>query len=253
MRKIFYLMFFMFLTGCATRNPLTDFRFQTVTTPPYVIASWYKIEAPGEAVRIYIEGDGNAFDKENKPTDNPTPTTNFLRHLAAADPNPNVVYLGRPCQYMKTSTCSIEDWTIGRFSPQIINSMDQSVHILMKKAQTKKVILIGYSGGAQIAGLIAVRHPTEIKKIITIAGVLDQKEWTTYHNDTSLTRSLNLKDYKETFNKIPQFHYVGEKDKVVPPILTQSFVINPETIILVPKADHQNGFESVYKEIYQQN
>lgn len=253
MKKIFYLAMLLFLSGCATRNPLSDFRFQTVTAPPYVIASWYRIEAPGEPVRIYIEGDGNSFDSKKNPTDNPTPQTNFLRDIAAADPNPNVVYLGRPCQYMKTSLCTVEDWTIGRFSPQIIESMTQSVHTFMKKAQTKQVVLIGYSGGAQVAGLIAVKHPEEIKKIITIAGVLDQKEWAKYHKDTPLSRSLNLKDYQETFDKIPQVHYVGEKDKVVPPALTKAFVTDSNTLILVPKADHQEGFESIYKEIYQQN
>ncbi len=252
MKKIFLLVFFFFLTGCATRNPLSDFRFQTVTAPPYVLASWHRIAAPEEPIRIYIEGDGNSFDAFNHPTDNPTPTTPFLREIAAADPNPNVAYLARPCQYMKTSTCTVEDWTNGRFSPQIVNSMEQSVYTLMKKAKTKEVILIGYSGGAQIAGLVAVKNPTHVKKIITIAGVLDQKAWTAYHNDTPLNKSLNLKDYQDVFNKIPQIHYIGSKDSVVPNSLTYEFVANPTTIVTVSGADHQNGFKNIYKEIYQQ-
>lgn len=253
MKKIFSLVILLFLSGCANRNPLTDFRFQTVTAPPYIIASWHRIDAPQEPIRIYIEGDGNSFNSNGHPTDNPTPSTPFLRDLAAADPNPNVAYLGRPCQYMQTSTCSVTDWTDGRFSPKIINSMDQSIHSLMKKAQTKEVVLIGYSGGAQVAGLVAVRHPQEVKKIITIAGVLDQKEWSNYHQDTPLSRSLNLKDYQAAFNKIPQVHYIGGKDSVVPNELTKSFVSDEATIIIVPKADHQEGFNSVFEEIYQQN
>ena len=252
--KIFFSIFIiLILNGCATKNPLTDFQFQTVTAPPYVIASWYRIDAPKDDLRIYIEGDGHSFDAYNNPTNNPTPRSNFLRNIAAKDPNPNVVYLARPCQYFQTSTCSQEDWTSGRFSPTIVNSMEKTILSLAKKANANKIILIGYSGGAQIAGLVAVKHPEKIKKVITIAGVLDQQAWTSYHGDSPLYQSLNLKDYQDTFNQIPQKHFIGEKDKVVPNHLTKEFVKNPDQIVLVKKANHQDGFEKIYQEIYQDN
>mgnify|MGYP003289544023 CR=1 FL=1 len=252
-KTIFFVFSFLFLSGCATKNPLTDFQFQTLTAPPYVLASWYRIDAPKEPLRIYIEGDGHSFDAYNRPTNNPTPQSTFLRDIAANDPNPNVVYLARPCQYLQTGTCTQNDWTCGRFSPQIINSMEQSVNMLAKKAQTQKIILIGYSGGAQIAGLIAVKNPKRVQKIITIAGVLDQEAWTSYHKDTPLTSSLNLKNYQDTFNQIPQIHYIGKKDKVVPPILTYNFVSDTNKIVLVEKADHQDGFGKIYQDIYKDN
>ena len=243
----------LLLSGCATKNPLTDFQFQTVTAIPYIVASWYKIEAPTEDIRIYIEGDGHSFDAYNNPTDNPTPHSTFIRSLAANDPNPNVVYLARPCQYLQTSACSQEDWTCGRFSQNIVDSMEASILSLAKKARAQKITLIGYSGGAQVAGLVAVKNPERIKKVITIAGVLDQEAWTKYHGDTPLYQSLNLKDYQDTFNQIPQKHFIGEKDTVVPNQLTYEFVANPEQVVLVKKADHQNGFEKIYRDIYQDN
>lgn len=239
--------------GCAHKNPLTDFQFQTVTAPPYVLASWYHITEPTQPIRIYIEGDGHSFDAYNRPTANPTPRSTFLRDIAANDPNPNVAYLGRPCQYLQTSTCAQEDWTCGRFSPQIIDSMEKSVLQLAKKSQTKDIVLIGYSGGAQIAGLVAVRHPEKIKRVVTIAGVLDQKAWTTHHNDTPLDRSLNLFDYRDIFDTIPQTHFVGKKDRVVPNYLTENFVKNKNDIVVIEKADHQKGYNSVLKQIYQAN
>ncbi len=241
------------LTGCAHKNPLTEFQFQTVTAPPYVLASWYKIEAPGEYIRIYIEGDGHSFDAYNRPTNNPTPHSTFLRDIAAKDPHPNVVYLARPCQYLQTSTCIQNDWTCARFSPQIINSMAQSINLFAKKARSQKIVLIGYSGGAQVAGLIAVKQPQKIQKLITIAGVLDQEAWTSYHKDTPLTGSLNLKDYQDSLSSIPQIHFIGEKDKVVPPHLTKTFVQDDSKIVIVPKANHQDGFEKVLNDIYQSN
>lgn len=247
--KKYILLLFLLLAGCATQNPLTDFRFQTQTVPPYIVASWYQITQPGAPIRIYIEGDGNAFDVTGQPTDNPTPNSPFLREIVSNDPNENVAYLGRPCQYMQAGACSQKDWTTGRFSPQVIKSMNQAVNALMKKAQTQEVILIGYSGGAQIAGLIALQNP-HVKKVVTIAGVLDVAAWTAHHGDPALTDSLDLGQYKEAFARIPQVHYVGERDTVVPPALTRQFVSDSSAIIVVPKATHGSGYDSIYAALY---
>lgn len=251
MKKLIYIFSLFFLSACSTQNPLTDFRFQTQVAPPYILASWYNISKIGEPLRIYIEGDGNSFDINGQPTENPTPRSVFLRDIAANDTNFNVAYLGRPCQYMQAGSCSVTDWTDGRFSSRVINSMNNAVNALMKKAQTNEVILIGYSGGAQIAGLISIQNKS-VKKVITIAGVLDVDAWTEYHNDDKLNKSLNLKSYIEIFDKIPQIHYVGEKDDVVPPSLTRAFVKDDSKIIVVPKATHNKGYEKIYKSLYQQ-
>ncbi len=250
MKKLWLCILVGLLGGCATQNPLTDFRFQTQPAPPYILASWYQITAPGEPIRIYIEGDGQSFDVTGQPTDNPTPKSQFLREIAANDPNANVAYLGRPCQYMQAGACEVTDWTTGRFSSKIVKSMNHAVNSLRKKAQTSDIILIGYSGGAQIAGLIAVQNPN-VKEVITIAGVLDVADWTAYHKDPPLTHSLNLKDYQEAFDKIPQTHYVGGQDKTVPPELTKRFVANEKSVIVVPKAKHGSGFEPIYDKLYQ--
>lgn len=172
-----------------------------------------------------------------------------MRELAGDDPSPNVAYLGRPCQYLQTSSCSEKDWTSGRFSEQIITSMDNAVGQLMKKAKTNQVILIGFSGGAQVAGLVAVRHPERIKKLITIAGVLDHEAWTTYHGDMPLNESLNLGDKKEVLQTLNRVHYAGGKDNVVPVSLLQEF--DPDFVVVVPKAGHGTGFSDVSNLIYE--
>lgn len=251
MRKLFLSLFMLILLGgCKTPNVLSDMRFQTTPAPPYLIANWYKITEPGKTLKVYIEGDGNAFDKNGFPTDNPTPKNIFLRKIAAEDPSPNVVYLGRPCQYVKAGACSEKDWTIGRFSKKIIDSSYKVINGLKKKAKAEDVILIGYSGGASVAGLIAVKDPKSVKGVLTIAGVLDHKAWTDYHGDTPLSESENLIEHKKVFDVIPQHHFVGEKDDVVPPKLVQDFVNDDERITLLPKASHDSGFSKAVKEIY---
>ncbi len=250
--KKFVLFFILMLGGCAARNPLVDFRFQTQMVPPYVVASWYRLTEPGKTVKIYIEGDGALVDAEGHSADNPTPNSTFVREIAAQDDSPNVAYLARPCQYLQVGACRETDWTTGRFSPAVIASMEQAVLNLIKKAGAKQAILIGYAGGAQIAGLVAVRHPEYIRKVITIAGVLDQEAWVAYQEKAPLTDSLNLKDVDTLFADIPQIHYVGEQDKVVPPALTEAFVSDPTTVVVVPKATHTKGFQSIYPAIYQE-
>ena len=250
MIKKVVLFVFLLLGGCAYKNPLSDMKFQTVMAPPYVVAGWYKIQKAGDPLKVYIEGDGHAFDAQGRPTDNPTPTGVFLRELASEDPSPNVVYLGRPCQYLQAGACSEKDWTDGRFSKEIINSMNQYVLTMMKKARSEQLVLVGFSGGAQIAGWIGVKNPKQVKKLITIAGVLDHEAWTRYHGDMPLTKSLNLTEKKKDFLKLNQVHYAGENDKVVPVKLIQDFV-GVENLVVVPKATHGDGFKSIYNEIYE--
>ena len=249
MKKIFVFSLLLLLGACTHRHPLSHMQFQTMMVPPYVVAGWYKITQIGDPLKIYIEGDGNAFDSNGLPTDNPTPKGNFMRELAGEDPSPNVAYLGRPCQYLQTGACSEKDWTSGRFSEQIVTSMDNAVAQLMKKAKTNQVILIGFSGGAQVAGLVAVRHPERVKKLITIAGVLDHEAWTTYHDDMPLDESLNLSDEKAVFQTLNRVHYAGGKDDVVPESLIQDF--DPDFVVVVPKAGHGTGFSDVSNLIYE--
>lgn len=249
MKKIYLFICLLCLNACTAQNPLTDFRFQTVTAPPYVVASWFKIDAPGEPLRVYIEGDG-IVEQAGQPADNPTPTDTFVRRLAADDPNPNVVYLGRPCQYLQAGACTQKDWTSARYSRAIVDSMEETVLSLMKKAKTNQVVLIGYDGGAQIAGLIAIRRPRDSVKVITIGGILDHHAWTKYHGQEALTESLDLAYYKPEFMQINQKHFVGVKDQNVPASLTQTFLGNDTELIVVPNATHTSGWNKIAKEIY---
>lgn len=248
MKKLLFLLMF-FVVGCATENPLKDLRFQPISSGDYTVASWYKITKAGQPLKVYIEGDGHAFDRKGRPTDDPTPEGLFLRKLAVDDTSPNVVYMARPCQYLMGQNCSQKDWTSGRFSPAILDSMEASVGAMMKKSRADQVILIGYSGGGMIASQIAARHPEQVKKLITIAGVLDKDKWTAYHKDEPLYQSVNLNVM--ALKGIPQTHYVGAKDKIVPPELTFDILgaDNPN-VVVVSGAKHGKGFEKIYGDIW---
>jgi len=235
MKKGFLIL--LLLTGCASFEMPTTFERKQIESGGFIISAWEKVTNPKNVYHVYIEGDGNAFNAHGQATNDPTPKSFLMRRLAAEDSFENVIYLARPCQYTKGSQCTQKYWTTARFSPEVVEA---EYHAIKDLANNAPVILIGYSGGAQIAGLMSVTKDLNIQKVITIAGNLDHKAWTEYHHLPPLSQSLNLADYKEKFSKVPQIHYVGKKDKVIPPILTEDFVSNPDLIRIIPNATHSN-------------
>ncbi len=226
-RAIFILFL---LAGCmVTRGPYTI--FAPMDSDLFQIVTIEKITDKNLPVHIYIEGDGHAFDATGRPTSDPTPHGRFMRDLAAADTGPNVVYLARPCQFEMDKTCTQDDWTSGRFSRRAIDSMAVAV---MHIAAGRPVVLIGYSGGALISGLIIQNYPQiNVRKWITIAGVLNHSDWTAYFGDNALSHSLDLNGLPN----ITQVHYVAQNDKTVPIELSEKWT-QGKNLIVVPNAKH---------------
>ena len=240
MKKI--LFFLIFLCGCSSFEMPDTFRYRILKEQGFEISAWEKSHPSSDVYHVYIEGDGNAFNAHGLPTNDPTPKSAFMRKLAAQDTNVNVVYLARPCQFTKGSECVEKYWTTARFAPQVVEAEYQSIKEIIGN---NAVVLIGYSGGAQIAGLIAVTKDLNVKEVITIAGNLDHKAWTSCHHLSPLSESMNLADYANKFASIPQKHYVGEKDKVIPPIITEEFVADKSSVYIVPNASHDKGWENI--------
>ena len=225
-----------------------EFSYAEIKTSVFTLASWQKITDKNAPYKIYIEGDGHAFNSRGRPTRNPTPQGTLARELAFGDMSPNVVYLARPCQYIKNDICAQRHWTNARFAPEVINSEYEAVKQI---AGNNEVVLIGFSGGAQVAGLIAVLKPdVRVKKLITIAGNLDHLAWTEYHRLPPLNESLNLENYRAQFANIPQIHYAGSNDKIMPPELIKNFVIDEDKVVTVQGATHNSGWQSVYSAIW---
>lgn len=223
---------------------MTGFQYQEINAGAFRLASWQRISDPAGVYKIYIEGDGHAFDSRGRATDDPTPRADLVRRLAMADPDPNIVYLARPCQYIKGEICAQRHWTTARFAPEIIFAIHDAVRKITGK---NPVVLIGYSGGAQVAGLITVsKQGLNVRKIITIAGNLDHEAWTRYHKLPPLNESMNLDSYRRQFAAVKQVHYVGENDDIIPPRLVKEFVENNAAVIVVRGADHASGWEKYF-------
>ena len=231
MNKILVIICLVLFSACTKFELSNDFVYVPIKSGKYEIATWQKITNSVSPIHLYIEGDGNAFDAYGRPTSNPTPHGDFVRRLADGDTNGNVVYMARPCQFIMSEHCDIVDWTNGRFSSDIIDSMSGAIKKIVGK---KSVVLIGYSGGGMISGLVIKKFPDiKVKKWITIAGILNHREWTKYFNDCDLDKSENL----ERLPDVSQKHYIGTNDSVVPLKLAKTWV-DSRNLVIVSGATH---------------
>ena len=123
MKRLLFLL--LFLGSCSSISIPPEFVYKEIRTRNFNLASWQKITNPQAVYKIYIEGDGYAFNAHGRPTQDPTPKGTLVRELAFGDKSPNVIYLARPCQYIKSPICSQRHWTTARFAPEIVNDADE--------------------------------------------------------------------------------------------------------------------------------
>ena len=221
MKKIIYgIVCFLILSGCVHRNPLSEMRFQTVMAPPYVIASWYKITAPGKPVKFYIEGWGIQ--------NNPNPDSELVRNLAKGDDSPNVVYIALPCQYGMNVGCP--DMGNVPIDETLVNSIKTVVQTMMKKARSEQMILVGYDAGAEVATDLALIYRPYVRHLVTLGGVWEQEP-------------------EREILRVAQTHYRGKRDGIAPMESTPA-VFPKESVVLVSWGSHTGGYWSVRKYIW---
>ena len=198
----------------------------------------------GGNLTIYIEGDGFAWATGSQPSPDPTPINPVALRLALAHPAGNAAYLARPCQYAMSrgETCSQRYWTNARFAPEVIDAMNGAISTLKDRFAARKLVLVGYSGGAAIAALVAARRD-DVAELVTVAGNLDHAAWTTHHRLSPLSGSLNAADVARNVAHIPQTHFIGKQDRVIPPELAQQWPeafsgSRQENIRIIASFDH---------------
>ncbi len=221
--------FFCLLTGCGDgaadfrRTAAAGFeapRVEGGAVPFVAMARW----GGGRMLTVYVEGDGRAWSL-GAPPENPTPRIAVGLDLALADRGAPVLYLGRPCQFMafRAEACPSKLWAGARFGAVVIAAMDAAVVEAERRSGARTLVLVGFSGGAAVAALLALRHP-ETALLVTVAGVVDHAAWTRLHGVAPLADSLNPADRLDALARIPQVHLVGTADDIVPAALAEALV-----------------------------
>jgi len=269
--KAWVILLLLALAGCRT-VPTQDERrlhadtlaarhgYQAISIPakPFTLMSYVPIENRfNETLSIYIEGDGFSWRTRSQPSDDPTPLDPLALRLALEHPGGNAAYLARPCQFVdaQQADCAEHYWTNKRFAPEVIEATNQAIDALKTRFKAQRLVLVGYSGGAAVAALVAAQR-SDVTMLVTVAGNLDHRAWTTHHHLQPLSGSLNPADAIGSLRKIKQWHYVGGRDQVVPPELGQAFAArfaskDRVAISVEPDFDHRCCWAESWPKLWQ--
>lgn len=217
----------LLLAGCAALQTWNeradtlarDAGFSPVPAGRFVRAYAKAAPAGSGEITIYIEGDGARWRAADQPPGDPTPENPLALRLAIADPAAAVAYIGRPCQYLDDDTlaeCDPALWIGGRFSEPAVAMVNQAVDAVARQAGARKLTLIGHSGGGAMAALVAARR-RDVACLASVASPLDIRAWTEAIGVSPLRTSLNPTDQAGRLGAIPQTHFTGARDDVVPP------------------------------------
>ena len=230
-----------------------------IATRWFVHRAWFSSPTHDrDVLHIYIEGDGRAWRTAREPSRDPTPVDGLMFRLMAMDDAP-ALYLGRPC-YFATSDqrCGVLWWTFRRYHAEVVDSMANAIDIAAKqhcrshdhRCKPPQLTLIGHSGGATLAVLIA-RRLQNVHAVITIAGNLDTEAWTAAHAYLPLTGSLNPAAAPPLPASIRQTHLIAEHDATIPAGIIESYCSRqpaPATIcVMVPGTTHNGGWDNQWR------
>ena len=209
----------------------------------------------GQTLKIYIEGDGNAWKTRRLPSNDPTPLNPVALRLAVKDVSP-ILYLARPCQIVRGAnrrSCDVRYWTSARFSREVVTAMNEAINSFIGRSRNIRITLVGYSGGGALATILAAIR-NDVVKLITVAGTLDHEAWTRHHRVSSLVQSLNPADYAERIASLPQYHFIGAKDKIVPSLVYDSYARrlgagHRSKSLLIPGFTHKCCWEQKWQQL----
>jgi dienelactone hydrolase len=229
---------------------------ETIPAGRFELMSYARYTQPGAPVRVYIEGDGLAWVSRHEKSLDPTPTDPTALRLAAADGAPNVVWLARPCQYVRTDACDETYWTTARTAPEVLAAYQAALDRISAAHGAGAFELVGYSGGAAVALLTAAaRH--DVASIRTVAGNTDYAAFDAAHGLDVAETSLKPESAAARLSTVPQIHFIGGDDKVIPPAVfaawkqasRASTCLRAET---VPGNTHDKGWASSWPGLLQE-
>ena len=257
-----------FISGCTTfpifqsRTSVADhiadrsgLSKEYIKANDFTLLTYQRFNKLSDKISIYIEGDGRAWDSKFKISEDPTPLNPIALKLAMLDQADNLAYIARPGQYSLSGIpdCDSKYWSSARFSLEVIESINHVIDVLKEKSGVKYVELMGYSGGGAIAVLVAARRE-DVIALRTIAGNLDTDQFCKYHHVSPMNESMNPLDVAKKVAHIPQRHFAGTSDKIIPLEISQTFVKksgdkNEEHIVVINGVSHHDGWAKHWKEL----
>lgn len=213
------------LAGCSSPQvKLTRWARTNGSVPEVIQSAHFPIQTltpahfkPRNRLTFYIEGDGHAWATISQPSLDPSPHAFTVAALATRD-HPGI-YMARPCQFVMSQACTPSVWSNARFGSNVIESISAAIDVLKGRYGATSIELIGYSGGATVALLLAEQR-NDVSQLQTIAGNLAPAKWVRHHGLSPLTGSLEPSLDAAHVRNIAQRHFIGSDDDIIEPVLT---------------------------------
>jgi hypothetical protein len=208
-------------------------------------------EIRGSHLRIYVEGDGGPWIRENRVSVDPTPTNPVLLQLMHDATHP-AVYLGRPCYFGSATSreCEQRWWTFDRYGRVVVDSMCAAANQLSRQRGAQTVQLIGYSGGgAIVAGMSACTE--HLVSFSTIAGNLEPNAWAGHHGYSPLRDLSPLVAAASRQSDVKEAHWQCRDDLNIPPSITDDYFAARKRAIrhIVGSCTHATGWQQYWSDI----
>jgi hypothetical protein len=228
--------------GCATpagrfaaRAGALGFTREVVRGDPFAHVVFRRTAPAGDLLHVYVDGDGSPL-LAGVPSPDPTPRDPLVLDLMALDRAPSV-YVGRPCHHgVRGAACQGSVWTSARYSDAVVTSLVTVVRHVVARMGAHRVAWIGHSGGGALARLAAPRLP-ETVAVVTVGANLSLDRWTAVRRMDPLDGSLDPAAAPPLPAHVYQRHYVGSRDRVVPPAVVMAGAPAP-TVVVVEGYDH---------------
>ena len=221
-------------------------------TPSFPATLFEDIKSKGDTATLYIGGKPLSHTPVKGAVYNPTPRDPVGLRLAAADKTGgNIAYIAPPCTYLTLEAMDKCDKTIfadHRYSEKVLQGYDHILARYRNRYDISGFHLVGYSGGATTAALLADRHP-DVVSLRTVAGELDLDIVAENLGLDPLYASRNPAEASLALGGLPQHHFLGDEDTIVTADVLSSYVqsIGPSPCVrttMVNNATHHKGWVS---------
>lgn len=228
-----------------------------IPAAPYLLRAYERIHDRGGVANLYIEGDGINGKHSIAENADFTPVNPVGLHLASKDNAKNLIYLARPCQFNGRlelpHTCDNKEWQENRFSKDVIESYNNALNEISARYGIRAYNLIGYSGGAAIATMLAGERK-DILSVRTVAGILDNSAYATVADEFPISKTRTAAEHASDVSKTPQYHFIGGQDTIVTPSVLSTYLSDmPPTncvqTMLVQEAEHEAGWVDKWPEL----
>jgi hypothetical protein len=231
-----------------------------VPTDDVALVAFERVHDPLKVVQVYIEDnqvfrDGFSFNELNpKIFYSKAPSNPVALRLAARDSASNVIYLSSPCQYLRRALlgeseagrCVNKYYKEGPVSSSVLDAYMQALDNIRRYHGVDTFVLNGYGSGASVATILASQR-MDVEAVRTAASYLDGSEYADRKLNHYYEGGLNPIDYAQSMAHLPQYHFVGEDDKVQ---ALQSYhnyaqAVGPTWCMrhsIIPDADDQDGW-----------